>query len=198
MKWTPFICALVGLAANPAAAYRIGVFTDSLATTCSLQIDYGVVEYMWLIALPETAQAEPIIGVELGVKGFPEGWSVDIDRSLQSGGWTLLPYVDNLIWGYRAPLAASEGILPLFKIRILARSQVGPTRIWVDASTLSTIPTSTGPVVILKHPPLGDCDGGSPRYEAVPVTGLSAMINGPCSIGVERRTWQRIKGLYRE
>jgi hypothetical protein len=199
MKWTPLICAVLGLAGNPAAAYRIGVFADSVATNCSLQIDYGVVRYMWLIVLPEDAREEPIFGLEFGVRGLPEGWSIDFDQSLQPGVWWTFLFVDNALIGYLEPLSVTlEGFLPLFKIRILAMSQVGPTRIWVDVSDLSTIPNSTGPVVIVRHPPLGECDGGSPHYEAVPATGLSAMINGPCSVSVEDRTWQRVKGLYRD
>lgn len=189
------VSVILAVPMNPATAYRIGLFTDSTATNCSLQLGEPVsANYMWVVVFLDNEPNRRIVGAEFSLRGFPDDWFIDVNALAYPARWLLSQR--EMVLAYYEPPTVSGGILPLFQILILAYSQVGPTRVWVDRRSPPTNPAYAGPVLIVEEPPLGNCDGGSPRYEAIPMAGLSAMVNGPCTLGVESAAWTRIKLLY--
>jgi len=195
--------AIVLLAARPVLGYKIGIFADSTATTCSLRIDQWDVVNLWVVVVLDGGEDPPIIGAHFSIRGFPGDWSPTVGvYPLQDGESPDNSTVPRVLLGYYEPHHPTRGILPLAKVGLSPRSQVGPTRIWIDRGesyvpSPPSLPSYDGPVLILEEP-TAECQGGSPRYVPVVVTGLSAMINGPCSTAVQPTTWQHVKSLYRE
>src|SRR5262245_23256820 len=191
MRKTFVTICLVVLTAEPAAAYRIGLFADSTAASCSLQMDAGSTGVLWVLALFGNAADEPIVGAEFGVAGIPTDLLVTM--TVVQPGYILLPLVPGYTTtlAFFAPLHPSSGILPLAKILLYALSQVGETTVTIERA--STNPSYQTPVLITEGPPAESCDGGSPTYQALPATGLFAVINGSCSTQTFNTSWTRIK-----
>ena len=153
-----------------------------------------------MVALFDTPPQAPIIGAEFGIEGISRGanWAIDVGPASNETGRVLRPPTPSqVLLSFYDVIPVSGNVLPLAKVYILAYSNPGPTRVSIVTSSPPTNPAYQTPVLILEHQEPEVCGGGSPRYETVPMTGLFAMINGPCSVGIESTTWSRVKTLFK-
>ncbi len=191
----PMIVALQCLGAAVALSQSVGVFFDPEGTSCERSIGSGDSGTLWILA--RGVDLQTLVGAEFRVSGFPSGWSVSTNH-LNNGVGISFGLEDGVILGLFSDTTrpAATVALVLWSVHYQATSDVPETILRVEARARPTNPSFVGPVLILQREPT-DCVR-SPHYEVVPAVGLEAVINGRCTIAVERNTWQQVKELYRE
>jgi hypothetical protein len=195
MKQLLALVALGLLAVSEAAATpRIGLFFDPEGKTCSKQIGFLESGTIWILALVDDQESIAVVGAEFGIYGVPALWAFGMecphcyqplfaDRGVFS------------IVGYTEPLPTVGNIITLGWISYFAVTEV-PTTTLTVAERRGHGHYAT-PILIQREEVAG-CSGEDIfRLSIVPATGSSAVINGPCSVAVESRSWDQIKSLYR-
>ena len=185
----------VSLDAVPVCAQRIGIAFDPEGKVCSREVSPGDKGSIWVLAFFEDLEGPPIVAAQFRVAGLPEEWSYS-DRSDTVEGWGIRELEGGVTMGFSNSIPRTS-IIPLWRIDYWAR---------VPETMTATLRIEAHPFAPTLAPLLVTQDDGTachgtavPRFTIIPTSsGQEAVINGPCTIDIERNTWQEIKNLYRE
>jgi hypothetical protein len=186
------VLALLPFASDRAQAQSIGVFGDSLATTCNITWNTAQrpIAYVYLAVLPGPLPG--FTSAELRVTGLPSGPIPPQTEFFNNPAVTIGNSIaDGQIVAYNSCQGeGASGPVPLGKITLVSINPVGEHLLTVEASLTPSNPNFVCPALTL-------CN--DPSYTKVCVAGGQAFLNSSrdCTVAVEERSWSQVKQLYK-
>lgn len=178
--------AILGAAAAPAQGQSIGVFADQNGTVCTITAPFATPFQYYVLV--RRGPLNGITGAEFRVEGVDPAWftmSLPVPGSCDPG----CPNFVGDGGGLAFPLcqAPESGVVLLATIQSLALAPVPTRTLRVEGARFPSNPAFACPLLTL-------CD--APAFTTVCVAGGEAVVNGPCTVAVQRCTWSDVKALF--
>jgi hypothetical protein len=176
------------LSAGTASASSIGVFFAADGSDCDATVEaYTPLTWYVCAVLSGDAAADGVTGAEFSLEGAPDDMFKNVFVNEAANVSLGSPVAGGCNIAFPTCQTGENGILLLYRIEAITISKPGPTYLTITKHTKPSNSEFQCPVLVL-------CDN---NYTMMCVAGGSAIINGAaCTVGVERTTWSRIKGLY--